>query len=90
MSLLIYLYGKFFFLQNCIIATLSQAMIIIKTMMKDGAMITVKYTNMYNRDVFALPGSVRDPYSAGCNHLIKKHQTYLIISVQEMDYLLNW
>ena len=36
-------------------------------------MITAHLANSYDREVFALPGRVDDPYSQGCNLLIRQN-----------------
>jgi DNA processing protein len=44
----------------------------------------------YNRDVFAFPGKVGDPYSSGCNKLIKMQKAALIEGISDLEYVMNW
>ncbi|OFY65183.1 MAG: DNA protecting protein DprA [Bacteroidetes bacterium RIFCSPLOWO2_02_FULL_36_8] len=76
--------------RNRIIAGLSDALIVVESDFKGGAMITAKFSNGYNRDVFAVPGKLGDPLSAGCNHLIKSHQANLYTKVEDIEYIMNW
>jgi DNA protecting protein DprA len=62
-----------FIKRNRIIAGLSQAIVIVESRVKGGAMTTVEFANMYNREVFALPGRITDTNSYGCNYLISKN-----------------
>ena len=48
-----------------------RATILIESRSKGGGMITASQAFSYNRDVFALPGRAGDPFSAGCNSLIR-------------------
>ena len=57
--------------RNRIVAGMSDAVIVIESDIKGGAVITANIANSYNRDVFAFPGRANDKYSAGCNFLIK-------------------
>src|SRR3954464_1941492 len=54
--------------RNRIVAGISDATIVIESKAKGGSLITAEIANSYNRDVFAFPGRVDDPYSAGCNN----------------------
>lgn len=76
--------------RNRIIAALSDTTIVVESAKKGGAMITAKIANSYNRDVFAVPGSLDSELSEGCNHLIKTHQAALFTSVADIEYLLSW
>ena len=60
-----------FIRRNRIIAGMCRATILIESRSKGGGMITASQAFSYNRDVFALPGRAGDPFSAGCNSLIR-------------------
>ena len=57
--------------RNRIIAGLSRGVIVVEAGLKSGAIITSTYAGEYGRDVFAVPGTVFDNKSAGCNKLIR-------------------
>jgi DNA processing protein len=48
--------------RNRIIAGLCDAVIVVEAGRKGGALITADIANSYNRDVFAVPGRVTDPF----------------------------
>ncbi|WP_227395547.1 DNA-processing protein DprA [Jeotgalibacillus aurantiacus] len=58
-------------MRNRIIAGLSKGIFVTQAAMKSGSMITVDRALEEGRDVFALPGSIFHPLSAGTNFLIK-------------------
>lgn len=58
-------------MRNRIISGLSDAVIIIEAREKSGSLITADLALDQGKDVFALPGRVTDPLSAGCNRLIQ-------------------
>ena len=76
--------------RNRIIAGLSDATIVVESGLKGGALITADIANSYNRDVFAFPGRIHDPYSKGCNRLIISHKAALIESVEDLEYIMGW
>ena len=76
--------------RNRIIAGLSDALIIVEAAEKGGALITAEIANTYNKDVFAVPGNVGQPYSEGCNKLIKINKAHLLASVKDLEYIMNW
>jgi len=76
--------------RNRIVAALSDAVIIVEAAAKGGALITADVANSYHRDVFAFPGNVGQNTSAGCNNLIKANKAFLITSVKDLEYLMNW
>ncbi|TFE03510.1 DNA-processing protein DprA [Jeotgalibacillus sp. R-1-5s-1] len=58
-------------MRNRIIAGLSKGIFVTQAALKSGSMITVDRALEEGRDIFALPGSVFHPLSAGTNFLIK-------------------
>lgn len=76
--------------RNRIIAGMADATIVVEAAIKGGALITAQIANSYNRDVFALPGSIDDEFSEGCNYLIKTNRAQLITKVEDIEYILGW
>ncbi|MGI9530097.1 DNA-processing protein DprA [Lutimonas sp.] len=76
--------------RNRIIAGLSEATIVIESADRGGSLITADLAASYNRDVFAVPGRVKDLKSKGCNMLIKTHRAAIIESGDDLEYLLGW
>lgn len=76
--------------RNRIIAGLCDALLVIEAAEKGGALITADIANTYNKDVFALPGNVRQLYSEGCNKLIKQNKAHLLQDVKDIEYIMNW
>jgi len=82
--------SRFFPMRNRIVAGLCDAVVVVETARKGGSMITAKYANDYNKDVFAVPGRVRDSYAKGCNLLIKSHRAALLESAEDIAYVMRW
>ncbi len=76
--------------RNRIIAGLADAVVVVESARKGGALITAYLAQGYNRDVLAFPGRPEDEMSKGCNHLIKSNVAALIESVEDLEYTLGW
>jgi len=76
--------------RNRIIAGLCDAVVVVESGIKGGALITAEMANDYNRDVFAFPGRVTDEWSVGCNALIKNNKASLIESADDLLKIMNW
>jgi len=76
--------------RNRIIAGLSDAIVVVEAAKKGGALITADIANSYNRDVFAVPGRVTDPFSEGSNYLIRTNRAALIQTASDLEYLMGW
>jgi DNA processing protein len=76
--------------RNRIVAGLCDAIVIVEAAAKGGALITAEIGNSYNKDVFAFPGNIGQAASEGCNNLIKSNKAFLITSVKDLEYLMNW
>ena len=76
--------------RNRIIAGMCDALIVVEAAEKGGALITAEIANSYNKDVFAVPGSLGQTYSSGCNKLIRNNKATIYTSIKDLEYLLNW
>lgn len=70
-------------LRNRIIAGLSRGILVIEAPAKSGALITASCALEYNRDVFAIPGTIFSSKSEGANELIKAG-AYPVTSPQDI------
>ncbi|MBC8320008.1 MAG: DNA-protecting protein DprA [Bacteroidetes bacterium] len=76
--------------RNRIVAGMCDAIVIVESAKKGGALITAGLANSYNRDVFAVPGRLNDEYSQGCNMLIKSNRAALAESAADIAYIMGW
>jgi DNA processing protein len=79
-----------FIQRNRIIAGLSDAVVVVESGVKGGALITAELGNDYNRDVFAVPGRTTDQWSKGCNSLIKNNKAAALESINDLLLFMGW
>jgi len=79
---------QYFPMRNRIIAGLSDLTIVIEAAERSGSLITATQALEFNRDVGAVPGSIYENTSAGCNKLLKDG-AYPITSADDILTLLN-
>jgi DNA processing protein len=65
-------YATNFLERNRIVSGLSDAVIVIEAAVRSGTLNTAAHALGQGRAVFAVPGNINRPMSAGCNNLIKQ------------------
>ena len=78
-----------FAMRNRIVAGMSEAVIVVESDVDGGAMITARFAGEQGRLLFAVPGRIDQPTSAGCHQLIRDGAT-LLTSVDDLLSELNY
>lgn len=79
-----------FIKRNRIIAGLCDALVVVESAAKGGALVTASIAGTYNKDVFVFPGRCNDTVSAGCNALIKHNKAALIENASDLMDAMGW
>lgn len=82
--------ASLFLARNRIIAGLSDCVLVVESGKKGGSMVTAMHANNYNKEVYAVPGSLTAKYSEGTNLLIQQHKARIFISTEELIEIMNW
>lgn len=73
--------------RNRIIAGLTRATLVLEAPEKSGALITARYANDFNRDVYTLPNSPDIPQAKGCLRLLTQGATPILDSEELLEQL---
>jgi DNA processing protein len=76
-------------MRNRIVAGMCEATVVIESDVDGGAMITARFAGEQGRLLFAVPGRIDQPTSAGCHQLIRDGAT-LLTSVDDLLGELNY
>jgi DNA processing protein len=76
--------------RNRIVAGMADAVILVESAAKGGGLITAEIAQSYARAVFAFPGNVGQPYSEGCNNLIRDNGAGLISNASDFVKAMGW
>lgn len=76
--------------RNRIIAGLSDAVVVVESTAKGGALVTAEIAESYGRECFAFPGRIDDSCSVGCNELIRDNHASMICSALDFVEAMNW
>ena len=79
-----------FIKRNRIIAGLADGLLVVESKESGGALTTAQIAQSYDREVMAVPGRWSDPYSNGCNALIKSQRAALVNNVEDIEQQLGW
>ncbi len=78
-----------FAMRNRIVAGICEAVVVVESDVSGGAMITARFAGEQGRQLFAVPGRIDQPSSAGCHQLIRDGAT-LLTGVEDILSELNY
>lgn len=77
-----------FLARNRIVSGLADAVVIIETASRSGTLSTANHALDQGKEIFAVPGNITSPLSAGCNQLIKNGANPLTSVEDLLDFLI--
>lgn len=79
-----------FLQRNRIVAGMSAATLLVESAEHGGGLVTCRLAQSYQHDVFAFPGNINNPYSVGCNRLIRDNMAGLVTSAEDILKAMSW
>ena len=79
-----------FLQRNRLIAASSEAVVVTEAGWSSGSINTAGHATELTRPVYAVPGPINSPNSAGCNRLIREQQATLLLEANELPIDLGW
>lgn len=79
-----------FLARNRIVAGLCDALVVVESDIKGGALATARIASLYGRTVFAVPGRINDIYSRGTNRLIDNDTARILIDADSLIANMGW
>ena len=73
-----------FLQRNRLIAALSSAVLVVEAREKSGTMSTVAHAERYGKPVYAVPGSIYSPNSAGTNGLLRDERARAVAGAADL------
>lgn len=70
--------------RNRIIAGMTLGTLVVEAPLRSGALITARLASDYNREVFAVPGHLQEPTSAGTNAFIRDGTAKLVTGLEDI------
>jgi len=79
-----------FLQRNRLIAAITQATVVTEAGWRSGSINTAGHAYELDRPVFAIPGNINSPQSAGCNRLIANGTATALIDTADLPTLMGW
>ena len=76
-----------FIMRNRLISGLADAVLVIEAPIKSGSLATARFANDQNKDVFVIPGGIKQENYRGSNQLIKDGAIMVTEANEILDYL---